>query len=259
MKKIHLSAVAALALFASAGAAVAAEPASAYSYELGLTSHHETYKELDRFGDKLMQETAPLVGIKGSVSRAFGEHGKVKVSGEYAFGQSHYVGSYQGGSYGDVHAGGIGRELFETTAIYTHAAPEWGGVALSGGLGYRYLVDNLQDAGAGGYERVNQRIYAIVGIEHTLQGASWAVTPAFQYKHSLKSRHDSDLLGGIRHRQHGNGGELSVAFAQTKGDYPVTIRPFVREWRIDDSNVVDGFIEPKNRTREVGFDLAWRF
>lgn len=260
MKKNYL----ALALLVSltSGLAVAAPPdpaASPYAFELGLTQHHEVYKETARDGSKVMQETADLMGIKGSVARALGERGRVRLSAEYAFGDANYVGAYQGGAYGDLHANGLSRWLFETAAVYAYAAPEWNGFAVKGGLGYRHLVDNLQDAGEGGYKRTNKRVYAILGAEQAFQAANWTVTPSVEYKHSVWSRNESDVLGGLTHRQHGNGGELSVAFAQKQAVSPLTVRPFFRTWHVADSNVVAGTYEPKNRTSEAGVDIDWRF
>lgn len=267
MKKSYLSLalIAAAALSSGAAMAQSAKPvngtqASPYTFELGLTTHRETYEEFSaEDGGKVMRQTAPMVGLKGSVSRALGADGKVKATAQYSWGNADYTGAYMGGQYGDLHLGGLSRQLFETTAVYTHSAPAWNGFGVKGGLGYRHLVDNLQDAGPSGYKRTNDRVYAIVGVEQVLQSAHWTITPAAEYKHSLWSRHESDLLGGVKHRQHGNGGELSVAFAQKDGLTPMTIRPFYRVWNIDHSNVSQGFYEPKNETSELGIDVSWRF
>lgn len=266
MKKSYLSlALIAAALSSGAAMAQSAKPAnpqggSAYSYELSMTNHRETYEEFSAVdGSKVMRQTAPMIGLKATVARKLGDDGKVKATAQYSWGNSTYTGSYLGGSYGEVVAAGMDRQLFETTAVYTHAAPAWNGFGVKGGLGYRRLVDHLEDAGPGGYKRTNDRIYAIVGVEQAFQTARWTITPAAEYKHSLWSRQESDLLGGITHRQHGNGGELSVAFAQkAAGPWSVTIRPFYRVWNMDHSNVSQGFYEPKNKTSEFGVDLSWK-
>lgn len=262
MKKSSFAVTALLfaALSASAATAFAADTApSPYSYELGVTQHREVYKETAPNGDKIMQQTANMVGVKGSVTRHITAEGKVKVTGEYAYGDANYTGALMGGNYGDLQLGGLGRTMFETTAVYTHSANAWQGVAVSAGLGYRRHVDNLQDAGEIGYKRTNERIYAIVGIERAFDAGSWIITPAAEYKHTLHSTQKSDLIGGIKNAQHGNGGELSVSFAQKGNGYPVTIRPFYRTWDIADSSVSQGFYEPKNKTSEAGIDLMWRF
>lgn len=259
MKKTHIALLAAAFASLASTAAFAAENTSPWSYDLGYTQHRETYKERDTANTVVMKETADLYGIKGSAARKLNADGKLKITGEFAFGTADYVGSYQGGEYGDLHAGGLDRYLFETTAVYTHAAPAWNGFGVKGGLGYRRLADNLQDAGSAGYKRTNDRVYAIIGVEQAIKTANWTITPSAEYKHSLWSQNKTDILGGINHRQHGNGGELAVAFAQNTGHYPVTIRPFYRLWDIADSNVKDGFYEPRNKTSEVGFDLAWGF
>ena len=265
MKHIHLfAATAALAAAFSSGAAIAQAfaPAQAkgFTAELGISHHQEAYEEFAKgSGEKLMRETAPMLGVKGSIAHAVGAYGQVKATAEYAFGDGTYTGARQGGSYGDVRASGLRRMLVESTVSYRHAQPNWAGVAFKGGLGFRHLVDNLQDAGEGGYKRTNQRLYAILGLERPFSAGAWWATPSLEYKHSLWSRNKSDLEGGITHRQHGNGHELSVAFSQKAGTAPVTIRPFYRAWNIAHSSESKGSYEPKNKTTELGLDLSWRF
>jgi hypothetical protein len=246
-----------LATAALSSVAVAAE-APNWSYGLGLTHHKETYKERDQLGAPVMKENANLTGIKAIAAHRVGTNGRLAITGEFAAGDGSYKGAYQDGEYGDVHVTGISRRLFETTATYTHFAPAWSGAGITAGLGYRHHVDNAQEA-PGGYKRVNKRVYAIVGLENTYDTGNWFITPAAAYKHTLHSEHYSDLLGGLTMDQHGNGADLSVAFKQKSGDYPVTLRPFLRTWEIADSNQIDGFYEPRNKTQEVGLDVTWSF
>lgn len=261
MKKTRLTlfGLMAAATLTASFAASAAEPASPYNYELGLTSHHESYIERGLGGERLMKESANFTGIKGSVGRALGADGYVKATAAFAFGDADYIGSYQGGSYGDLHVGGLNRYLFDTSAVYLHSAKEWNGFALKGGLGYRRLQDNLQEAGPGGYKRINDRVYGIIGAQRTIAAGEWDITPSVEYKHTLWSQQHSDVYGGLNMRQHGNGAEVSIAFAQKGNKFPVTITPFFRTWHVADSETVQGAYEPRNKTNEVGVDLAWRF
>lgn len=268
MKKAFFAALATLA----AGAAVAAPNAgdkplemptqnvSPYTYSLGVTTHQETYTE---YADsaKLMREEALMTGIKGSIERDVVRGlGKLRLTGEFAVGQADYIGSYLGGKYGDVKIQGLSRQLIEVTGQYRQDAPAWNGVALGLGLGYRRLVDNLQEAGPSGYKRINDRIYFSLGLDKTFDFNEWTVTPAVQYKHLLWGEHKSDLVGGITVSQNtGSGSELSVAFQHKGGRYPTTITPYYRTWHLKDSNVQSGFYEPENKTQELGVAVTFQF
>jgi hypothetical protein len=242
-------------------------------FELGLTHHDELYEEFDGDGSKLMQESAPMYGVKAGLRHDLGGRRALKAMAEYAVGEASYIGAYQGGEYGDLGLSGLRRNLFEAAAILEQGFPAghgfWGGWALNAGVGYRRLVDNLQDAGPSGYRRINERLYAITGVAREFQLGEWALTPALDYRHSLWSENVSELplVGGgtygLTHEQQGWGGEASLTLAQNLGRYPLAIRPFYRWWRMDASNVAyvggDGFIEPRNTTTEVGLDISLRF
>lgn len=235
---------------------------SANTYEWGVTAHRESYREFDSKG-KLMQEIAQMTGIKGSLTRTLGDTGgQVVLTGEYAAGRADYTGSYIGGQYGDLAITGLRRSLFEATGTYKQTSPMWRGVTAGVGLGYRQLVDNLQDAGPGGYKRTNDRVYLSLGVERTIELNRWTVTPGVQYKHLLASRQTSDLQGGVTVNQHdGYGAEASVA-VHYKGDgYKSVITPFVRIWDIQDSAIDGrtGLYEPRNKTKEVGLSVAVQF
>lgn len=239
--------------------AAAPEAKSPYTFELGLTNYFESYDEFYA-GSKLMSEDAPMVGIRGSVARGISATGgKVVLSGEFAQGKANYTGSYMGGSYGDLSISNLRREMFDITGVYKHA-PSWNQIVFSGGLGYRSLTDRLDDAGAGGYKRVNTRLYGIMGAEREFKTADWTITPSVQYKHSLVSSQFSDFFGGIDTDQKtGYGAELAVSFVQRDAAYPLVIKPFVRTWELADSEIVQGMLEPKNSTREVGITVSLQF
>lgn len=236
--------------------------ASPYTYELGVTTHREIYSEYLGDGSKLMQEEAWMTGVKGSVTRDFKDiGGKLVLTGELALGRANYTGSYMGGNYGDVQVSNINRNLVTVTGMYKHSAPLWNGLGVGAGLGYRRLVDNLQEAGSGGYKRTNDRLYLILGVEQAIQFKTWTVTPALQYKHILVSKQTSDVMGGITVSQHrGYGAEASVAFARKGDKYNTIITPYYRMWDIKDSSVDStGAYEPRNKTKEVGVSLTVQF
>lgn len=279
---LFIAAVLAAAFFGSGGPAFSAEtkvaavdgPASnRVRYELGLTHHDELYEEFDDDGSKFMQESASMYGVKAAVRQDFGQRRALKASMTYAEGEANYIGALQGGEYGELGLSGLSRNLFETALVYEQGTWAergfWRGFVLHGGLGYRRLVDNLQDAGPSGYKRINERLYAILGVAYEFQLTEWEIVPTLDFRRSLWSEHVSELplTGGgtyrMVHKQEGRGGEFSLQLAQKVGRYPLVIRPFYRWWDMDASNVVyvgnDGYIEPRNTTSEVGLDISLRF
>lgn len=235
---------------------------SPYTFELGLTTHREVYKEFAG-GGKLMQEEAWMTGVKGGVTRDFADiGGKVVLTGEFALGRANYTGSYMGGNYGDLHMGGLNRSLIEVTGMYKQSAPLWNGLTAGAGLGYRRLVDNLQDGGPGGYKRTNDRLYLILGLEQAFQTKNWTITPGVQYKHILKSKQTSDLLGGVTVDQNrGYGAEATIAFAHKGEKFNTVITPYYRLWNVKDSTVDarTNLYEPRNKTKEYGVALTVQF
>jgi hypothetical protein len=251
---------------------------SPYTYSIGLTQHRETYTEYGRqrssivteparqprgHGAKIMQEKAHMTGIKGSVARRIGEtNGKVLLSAEYAFGKADYTGSYMGGSYGDITVGDLRRTLVDVSGMYKYSAQGLNGLTAGVGLGYRRLVDNLQDAGAGGYKRVNERTYLTIALEQPIQVNQWSITPGVQYKHILSSKQRAELTDRdiSLEQDSGHGAELSVAFMRQGERVSTVITPFFRIWNMKESRLHPaGLFEPKNDTREVGLAVSVQF
>jgi hypothetical protein len=258
MKK-HLFA---LALFAATGLASAqsssAATVRAYTVEIGALTHSELYEEFTPAGGKIMQEDASMQGLRVNVTRHIDAASEVTVGLEYARGKAEYTGAYMGGNYGDLQVGGLSRQLFDVTGAYGFRFHEMPDTTFSAGMGYRRLVDNLQEAGAGGYKRVNNLIYATLGVEHAFKGQAWTISPGLRHKHLLRGDQFSDLLGGITVDQKGgSGSEVYVSFAHQSG---LVLTPYVRLWSIKDSEVSpQGLNEPRNKTREIGIQAAWRF
>ena len=267
MKKLLIAALA----FAATGSALAAStnplaiPAEApaakspYAYELGMSTHREVY---DEFADGaiLMREEAVLSTINVGVSRAIGDTGgTVVLRGQFGIGKADYTGSYMDGNYGDLKLSGLHRNFADVTATYKQTSPAWNGLTVGAGIGYRRLVDNLQDGGPGGYKRINERTYLALSLEQAIDFTNWSVTPGVQYKHIVSSKQKSDLMGGISVDQpNGHGAEASIAFVNKSSAYSVT--PFFRIWDIKDSDVHStGLYEPRNKTKEIGVAVTYQF
>lgn len=233
---------------------------SPYTFELGLTTHYESYTEYGLDGSKLMNEKAILGGVKGGVTRKIGDTGgSVVLTGEYAVGKSQYTGSYLGGSYGDVGFNNLGRSLLEVTGMYKQSAL-WDGLSVGLGLGYRRLVDDLQDA-PGGYKRVDDRLYAIALIEQSFKTKNWTITPGLQGDYILTGKAKSDTLGVSVSQHDGYGAQAQVAFLHKGVKVNTVVTPYVRYWNVKDSSVdaATGLYEPRNKTMEGGVNLSFQF
>lgn len=243
-----------------AGPAAIKKDVSLNKFEVGLLTYRERYEEFDSAGAKLMQEEAPMSGIRLGVTRTLDENSSVGLALEYAQGKADYTGSYWGQPYGSLTRAGLDRNMVDLRAQYKTTAPMWNGVQAIVGLGYRQLTDHLEQAGPGGYKRENNRIYADIGVERTFAlNETWSLTPRAQYKHILKGEQYSDLFGGTTHEQKGSGSEFALDVTYRAGENTAVITPYIRNWKVDASNVVNNTYEPKNDTRELGIKVAFLF
>lgn len=278
MKKTRYSLIAIAALAAlGASSAMAnpfiapAEPAESKiiwnqptTYELGFTTYREKYTErVD--GKKFMQEEANMWGVQGAVTHSFNHGGKLKLSGIFATGNADYTGAYQGGNYGDLRVGSLDRYMLTTELEYKLTSRDWNDITFGAGVGYRRLVDHLEQAGPGGYKRKNDRVYLTLGLEREFLAGDWSFTPQFKYKHLVWGSQHSDIMGGVAMKQDkGYGTELAVAITHKAAWNGLTVTPYLRTWDIKNSKFVQltstvGAYEPQNKTKEVGVTVSLRF
>jgi hypothetical protein len=135
---------------------------------------------------------------------------------------------------------------------------------LYSGLGYRYLHDD-KSGDPFGYDRRSNYLYLPVGFStlRNLSG-SWLISANAEFDLLLLGRQSSDLSGfgfGEIHNKQNNGYGLrgSVGFEYTAKELAIILQPFIRYWKIGQSEVDNGFVEPKNNTTEIGLDLIFRF
>lgn len=234
------------------------------SYELGFTTYREKYTEHVN-GQKFMQETAPMWGVQGAVTHAFKHGGKLKLSGTFATGSADYTGSYMGGSYGDLRIGGLDRYMLTSELEYKLSSRDWNDITFGAGVGYRRLVDHLEQAGPGGYKRKNDRLYLTLSVEREFAAGDWSFTPQFKYKHLIRGVQHADIMGGVAMKQDdGYGTELAVAISHKGAWNGLTVTPYLRTWDIKDSKFVQltstgGAYEPQNKTKEIGVTVSMRF
>jgi hypothetical protein len=134
------------------------------------------------------------------------------------------------------------------------------------GLGYRHLYDYLSDAGANGYDRLNQLLYIPVGYILNNKDGSAA---KFQFNYLIEGKQTSYLSqmsingGGYADLENTqkNGWGLDLSYTPKESNWEI----FAKYWNIDDStiNTATGSrnstrgLEPHNVTYEIGVKYAF--
>jgi hypothetical protein len=241
-------------------ASVAAEGVSSIQWEVGTEYYQETYRE--KVNDApFMQQEANMLGLYGQVRIPFNAQHAVAISARYAGGQAKYTGAFQGQPYGSLVLNGIDRYTAEVRAMYELSLP-W--VTPSVGVGYRRLLDRLDQMGPGAYKRTSQYWFLIAGLASTIDlgSSGMQLTPKLTYHHLMRGQQHSDDIGN--HQPKGYGAELSLALSgklTTSVGWQVT--PYYRYWNIEDSErtqIPGGWwMEPRNTTKEIGARLSLTF
>jgi hypothetical protein len=134
------------------------------------------------------------------------------------------------------------------------------------GIGYRHLYDYLSDAGANGYDRLNQLLYIPVGYILNNKDGSAA---KFQFNYLIEGKQTSYLSqmsingGGYADLENTqkNGWGLDLSYTPKESNWEI----FAKYWNIDDSttNTSTGSrwsttgLEPHNVTYEIGVKYAF--
>lgn len=235
-----------------------------FTMRVGSEIYQELYQERSD-GQLFMQEKATMIGLTFDGHYAFTPAHALRLSGRIARGESTYTGSYQGGNYGDLVSKGQDRSTFDLRALYENSTEwEYGPVTGAIGLGYRDLVDRLDQSGPGGYKRENELLYLHLSEQFELAiNSTWKFSPAVGINILLYGRQHSDDL--LNTQDSGLGAELSAPFERAlSGNKTLRLQPFFRYWQIGDSNHVDignGYyaVEPSNSTKEYGVNISVGF
>jgi len=242
----------------------ALDAARSVNLRAGLDVHQETYTEYGA-GGKLMQEKGTMYGLVLGADIPVGRRGLVALEGLYATGESDYTGSYVGGTFGSAKFSGQDRKLYSLSGTYKYRFDALVGTVTGIGLDYRVLTDRLDQAGPGGYKRVNKSLWAHVTMERELALTNaWAVTPQVKVSYLLKGTQTAEFMGGYKFKQDkGYGYELGLDFTRTvtlfSQKQAVSIKPYYRYKDVKDSDVVGGMYEPRNKTKEIGVQVSVKF
>jgi hypothetical protein len=176
--------------------------------------------------------------------------------------------SYQGSGSQD----GVPDFIFEVRGVAgMDFRPGGMGVSPYLGLGYRYLFNDLtgySSTGAGGYRRYSNYLYAPVGVTLRFDASSgWVFAPTGEFDIFIQGKQKSMLsdanagLSDVTNTQKsGYGYRVYLMFEKDR----LAIGPYLHYWHIDDSDVQPIGLgmagrEPENWTREIGFELRYRF
>jgi hypothetical protein len=250
----------------TAGPAFAAMEAS--TLDAGVELSHITYKE-----PGIMKEDGMMYGVALSFTH-FRRPG-FKLEGRISRGQVDYTGQDSTGT--PLTIKNINDTMFETRGL-------WGPVIipLDDGLiipwigaGYRYLFDGL-DKTIGGYRRESNYLYLPLAAEfipYVKEG--WKIGGIVEFDYFLRGRQISYLsdidpqYNDIKNNQDkGWGARASLKFYGKGALQDVVIEPFVRFWRIAESDTamityhgapVGVGWEPENRSFEYGLRASLWF
>jgi len=158
----------------------------------------------------------------------------------------------------------LDRYLLGAELEYKYAVRDWSNIVVGAGLGYRRLVDRLDQAGAGGYKRTNDRLFASLSLEREFAAGNWTITPQAKYKHLIWGVQQADLVGGVKMKQDkGYGTEFAIAISHRKAWNGMTVTPYLRTWDIEKSQTVRSgkysMYEPSNKTKEIGVAVSFVF
>jgi len=264
-KKMLLVLAVAAFSFGLAGSAVAQDAEVAegtHAFELGTEISHIIYRE-----PGLMEEEGMMYGVVGSYTYRLNEL-MLKAEGKSSWGSLDYY-SPISGTMDD-----IGDYMLELRGLggYDFAISENTTLTPYIGVGYRYLKDDAADkyssVGHYGYEREANYWYSPIGLETVTElGNGWSLGVAAEYdlfwwgiQKSHEAAGDSfheTVLESEQEKGYGIRGSVKIQKEGEKVDFAV--EPFVRYWKIKDSEKSLFGYEPKNSSLEIGSKFAVRF
>ena len=130
------------------------------------------------------------------------------------------------------------------------------------GFGYRGLNDDSSQDPAG-YDRQSNYFYVPVGLKTACELADhWQIGVGGEIDLLLFGVQVSGVYdnGAVTNVQWpGFGARASAELRHRGRPMDVAIAPFVQYWWVDESNVSDGWYEPRNNSLQYGLGLIFRF
>ncbi|MDH4028731.1 MAG: porin family protein, partial [Nitrospirota bacterium] len=255
MRKI-LAALVIFSAVTAAGPSFAELFLQKHTWEVGAGLSYVTYKE-----PGVMKEEGAKAGLFGSYT--YHERFMFRTEAELNHGQMDYRGS---GTIDD-----IPNYMFEVRLLAGRDIPvaKRSIVTPYAGFGYRYLNDDssymISSTDHIGYERESNYYYSPIGVETLTElDNGWKAGVRLEYDHFWKGKQISKMgyvpgYHDIENNQDGGYGVRgSVRFINRKS-FVYVIEPFIRYWDIEDSDLDDGWYEPKNNSTEFGLRFSSEF
>ena len=227
----------------------------AATFEVAPEISHISYREKNLpVGNEIIDVKLDGVfyGLRGSLESK--ERIYLAIEGRYALGQVEYSGT---GSLD-----GIDSYTHEIRGLVGVPFPK---VIIYSGYGRRYLNDDMNgrftSTGHIGYERESTYQYIPIGVKTShripIKAEIDILLSGRQVSHFEKIGFTSDPI--INKQDRGVGFKLSTEFSKSFGSFDVSLSPFIRTWKVQESKVSGGLVEPKNTSVEVGGSVAVRF
>jgi hypothetical protein len=247
-------------------------PFKSTTFKIGPEIFYDKYEEFDH--GSIMTEKGMFYGIAVSnynrpwvnlPAEEVEKRGKwmVGLEGEAAYGRVNYDGQTQDGDptsiYGlkDVQADARllgGPEFTFADRLET----------IYFGIGYRYLRDD-SSFDSEGYLRQSDYVYVPVGVKvESYKSDTWSVGGSLELDVFLFGKQVSTIdnfnYPCDQHTGYGLRAALNIDNISETSRF--AIQPFVRFWHIDESdadNKTGTYIEPENKTTQLGIQLIWTF
>lgn len=239
-------------------------------WEIGLDTMLWDYTEYSD-GRKFMNDKGMLYGARFSFQQLLNRAKSVlfKVDARLLAGQTKYDGALVDLNTGErtPHQTDSDNLIFEARPVFGWVISTPIGLAItpSAGLALRYLI-NPSRGRTGEYTRETTYLYAPLGLR-----LDYAVNDV--YRLGLETRYDYLIMGfvesklsevgesqDISNRQDsGHGYEIAFNNFFAVGHTEFKIAPYYRVWKIKDSDIDRGFLEPENETQMLGLNAGIQF
>ena len=225
---------------------------------------------------KLMQESGTMYSLNCSLTERFNSDIFMREEIRYSYGLLNYDGSTWSGT--PLTITDIPDYLIELRWIFGNDIPSFGSSFFTPylGFGYRFLSDNSQLRGSGGYKREANYRYNPLGVEFTApinKASSWGAVfeyDAFMWGRQMSYLSDADPTyhDSLNLQKSGSGYRVSLNYSFRPDMIEFEIRLFEIFWDIAQSEPADltkngvniGYVyEPKNISTEIGLSLCMKY
>lgn len=249
-------------------------PYKSSSYEFGPEIFSHEYKEFVN-SQTFMKEKGTFYGVSfNSYNRSWAAESTIKpgyfnkwmtcFEGEFAYGRVNYDGALQDANNTPIKEKGIddflmnfrflvGPDFIINDSLLTPYL----------GLGYRYLFDDSSsDSDLSGYLRESNYFYVPAGLKmDCYKKNGWSIGGRAEFDLFLIGLQISEIYGiDFKNKQDSGYGLLASIDIVNRGEKSIfKIRPFVRYWDIEKSDMDSGVYEPENETTQYGIQLIFEF